>query len=158
MIIIQYLSSAERQIRCGLLLPADAGATTRSRVVLICCEEGAAAVQSVAVFLCSCGAAEVLLRLRGSRLVQKPCIAHTMRFQDVNSISVPFLLNSLSYFILNNNNYVLVHKTILLQLVKLPKCGIFHFIKKCKLMQTTTFATYKPKESYLINMNKNTNS
>lgn len=86
---MQYWSSAERQSRCGLLLPADAGATTRTRVVLIWCAEGAAAARSVVVFPCSCGAAELLLMLRGSRLVQKPCIAHTM-FQDVNNTFVPY--------------------------------------------------------------------
>lgn len=76
MSIIQYSSSANL-ISCRLLLPADVGATTRTRVELIWCREGAAAVQSVIVFPCSCGAAELLLRLGGSRLVQEPCIAHS---------------------------------------------------------------------------------
>lgn len=48
------------------LSPADAGATTRTRAVFIWCEEGVAAVQSVVVLLCSCRAAEMMLRLRGS--------------------------------------------------------------------------------------------
>lgn len=75
-----HLSSAERLTHCGLLLPADADATTRTRGLLIWCRDGvAAAVQSVIVLLCKCGAAVVLLRLRGSRLVQEPCGAHTKR-------------------------------------------------------------------------------